>query len=242
MKIAIIHTSKGRPQIANVTAWNWLDQAWYPARVKLEYWIGYETNEAAEYGRFMPALDAEFPGHIKQLPIQGQCLTLENLPEPKDMHRFLTSHTKNNMLVNCAKADWFFCVADNFLPFHDWLREMMPYLEKYKGTETLLNYPNEHERGLAAHPVFTKEFFHWHGDTMMRTEYPHAYADVDLFHTAKLGGKLVMLPITFRPLHKHPYLNQLATEDDLNRFNYSPVIFAMSRNIWEQRKKILGVA
>lgn len=238
--VAIIHTSRGRSAIAMETIKAWLDFAPYFA-VPVEYRLGYESTEGLEYRTAFEKLPAQ-SHHISTLVFVGNRLDPAKLPPTNQIGSYLTATVKGNLLVEQASADWFVCVADNFMPWRSmWLMDLIPYFQKHRDQPTLLGYKFQTDRGLVSHPVFNRQFFNWHGRTVMRKEYAHTHGDADLYWTAKLAGKLRVLSPWIKPVHNHPYIDGTTSEDELHRLNYCPAMVEQGAAEWERRRKELGL-
>ncbi len=242
MKIALVHPTRQRPDRAHATVRAWLDDCEVPDGVTLEYWLSVEEKELGKYMDVIAALqeDKRFQLRLaygKRVEYADMIRETYDLPiAVEELRKYLIPTTKINAIVRDANADWNIVVADNFMPPAEWLKLFLPQLREYKGSVKVLGYHYERVRRMLSHPIFTREFFQWNGNTVFHEEYYHTHADVDLFLSSTLYGTQDFLPPDAKPDHQHPYHTPTVPEDELCRLNNNVKSYRQGEAVWQRRK------
>ena len=251
MKINIVHTSRGRPQIAYDTVYNTLanresDHAFL-------YTLGIEENEWPLYESVIRMLQETFnipnqPTLFTYTTFSGARIELSDILTadskwkydfkfPLDMENYLTANTKGNILYRNAAAncDWIVTIADNFYQPKGWDTLMLPTLLAHRGQVAILGYVNQLWRQLVSHPVITPAFLRWNDNELMSSKYFHTHGDCELFLKGKLAEVLYAFDDKLQPSRKHAS-DGTASWDELCCIDNSFLSLGQAEAVWQIRK------
>lgn len=242
MKIAIIHTSRSRPEIAYDTVVSWLDNV--TSNLKITYTLGVEVTEIQQYGPYISKLQDKYGIETFRVRLfSGKRIELAEIhlknfqfPPEDQLINYLTANTKGTILCNEVDCDWIVTVADNFLPPKGWDQKMLPQLEALKDTVAIIGYQNQLNRKLVSHPVVTKQFIEWNGGFLMYPGYYHTHGDCELFLKGSLANCLHSFPDDLITEHKHSYWGT-APADEMCMLNNSEISYKQADPIWQRRSK-----
>lgn len=242
MKIAIIHTTRSRPEIAYNTADSWLSTKSF---TDLTYHMAVEVKEIEAYAPYIAKLQDKYPGAIRLRLLEGKRLEIEDIvdpnypyPDEEECKTYLTANTKGNTLIKEADYDWLICVADNLFPPENWSTRMYPYFERLNGQIAIIGYVCQLRRKLISHAICTKEFIDWNGGYLMYDGYYHTHGDSELFLKASMANCLYAFPEEIAPDHRHAYKGT-AEKDHLCIINNSERSYNQATPIFFKRQKEL---
>jgi hypothetical protein len=232
--VAIIHPSRGRPQVAYETAQTWLVRC--GPSILPRYIMGVELRDAPAYVDTLKALQDRWGSQFSVRWFEGPRLEInEPLPDEASMPLYLTGNTKGNALFSESDADFTIGTADNFLPPDGWGAIALPVFKQLHRQKAVIGYPSEHRRSLACHPVVSLEYVDHVDGQVMYPGYAHLMGDAELFLRASLEGHMYLFPPEMATEHKHVYFGT-ANADDMFRLNNSQTIWARDEAIWQRRK------
>jgi hypothetical protein len=211
MKIALIHTSRGRPKEALETAKAWIEKA---PEGMFQYHFGVEETDREAYTDTARYLydkayitwfkkDAKKRVEYEDIEIGKLFALIE-----EDTADYYTANTKGLLLASQAtrqySPNWYICVADNVYPCADFFDRLLPILYGMKDDDKprILTYHKDALRGLISHPIFNFSWFILSGEIQYRGYY-HLYGDNELFLRSMFDQSLFVMPTTITKDHRH---------------------------------------
>jgi hypothetical protein len=239
MNITIVHSSRGRPEIAAKTAEAWLKDA----GPEVNYLMGIEEPELEAYKQAnQPARVTVYPiSMLNRKRFEVEDIAKDDFQWPAEQtiaKEYLTANTKAQQLI-CAAfingADWVICVADNFMPPADWFTQINDVLSFFDLRPRIVGYSCQAQRRLVSHAIFNRAFAKRCNYEIMYNGYFHTYGDNELYLRSTLDNTLYVLPPSLNPTHNHAF-HRTAPVDGTFLLNNTSKGYTQGATIWARRK------
>ena len=247
MKIAIIHSSRGRPKECLETVLAWLKCApigYY------QYYLGIEDVDRSEYLNTTRELsDKVFfkyfkTGEKKRLEL----VDIDNgdvigIPEAAT-NDYYTGNTKGLALAveaqNRYSPDWFVCAADNVTPETGFWENLLPIMYSLRDDHSprVFVYKKDAQRGLVSHAIFNRAWFAEHGE-IHYCGYYHLFGDNELYLRSLLDGSLFVMPDNIKKNHKHVCFGTAAEDDQFRTSNHKNLYYRDGQIFKRRREAII---
>lgn len=170
--ISIIHPSRSRPEMANITIGRWLKRADNPSEI--EYLLSLDKSDHCKDDYIAP--------YHTQVLVNDNSSAIEAI-------NVATKQAKGNLLI---------VVSDDFdCPMH-WDKLL---LEALDGKEDFIVKTQDGQQDwICTLPILDRKYYERFG-YVYNPSYRHMFADTEFTHVAHMLGRVIDLPISFPHLH-----------------------------------------